>query len=261
MASYNIAQYANSVVALLPIPPSTDGELLSRPLASAALTYESSMGFFNSLAHSSENLFQSDKSARSPPNTNMGPRISPLSSMHACKTIGVAVLAQTICFVGLAHDDSISRGAGGAAHGRNASGRSCRPIPATSRPARAAGWPLSVEPVSGKGVVPSAFLGPWRGFCLRRCGCGLDRAQHRPARPTPPASSARCWCRCRPTARPRDRNCALVSAICLTMANRSKVLRARRSIRVTVTTSPGPRRSSIRRSSRRSARAPVTFSR
>ena len=37
----------------------------------------------------------------------------------------------------------------------------------------------------------------------------------------------------------KDRNCALASTICLTMANRSKVLRARRSIRVTVTTSPG----------------------
>jgi hypothetical protein len=36
-----------------------------------------------------------------------------------------------------------------------------------------------------------------------------------------------------------DRNCAFASTICLTMANRSKVLRARRSMRVTVTTSPG----------------------
>jgi hypothetical protein len=38
-----------------------------------------------------------------------------------------------------------------------------------------------------------------------------------------------------------ERNCALASTICLTMPNRSKVLRARRSIRVTVTTSPGAR--------------------
>jgi len=37
--------------------------------------------------------------------------------------------------------------------------------------------------------------------------------------------------------------------------------RASRLIRVTVTTSPGARRSRIRRSSRRSARVPVTFSR
>jgi hypothetical protein len=36
-----------------------------------------------------------------------------------------------------------------------------------------------------------------------------------------------------------DRNCALASTMRLTIPNRSKVLRARRSIRVTVTTSPG----------------------
>ena len=39
-----------------------------------------------------------------------------------------------------------------------------------------------------------------------------------------------------------DRNCALASTMRLTMANRSKVLRASRSMRVTVTTSPGARR-------------------
>jgi len=37
----------------------------------------------------------------------------------------------------------------------------------------------------------------------------------------------------------KDRNCALTSTMRLTMPNRSKVLRARRSMRVTVTTSPG----------------------
>src|SRR5262249_44783325 len=36
-----------------------------------------------------------------------------------------------------------------------------------------------------------------------------------------------------------DRNCALASTMRLTMPNRSKVLRARRSTRVAVTTSPG----------------------
>src|SRR5207249_11376916 len=36
-----------------------------------------------------------------------------------------------------------------------------------------------------------------------------------------------------------DRNCPLAPTICLTMANRSKVLLARRSMGVTVTTSPG----------------------
>jgi quercetin dioxygenase-like cupin family protein len=46
-----------------------------------------------------------------------------------------------------------------------------------------------------------------------------------------------------------DRNCALASTICLTMANRSKVERASRSMRVTVTTSPGARAFSILRSS------------
>jgi hypothetical protein len=45
------------------------------------------------------------------------------------------------------------------------------------------------------------------------------------------------------------------------MLNRSKVLRASRSMLVTVTTSPGASLSSIRRSSRRSGRAPVAFSR
>ena len=46
-----------------------------------------------------------------------------------------------------------------------------------------------------------------------------------------------------------------------TMPNRSKVRRARRSIRVTVTTSPGASLPSMRRSWRRSLCAPVTFSR
>jgi hypothetical protein len=59
----------------------------------------------------------------------------------------------------------------------------------------------------------------------------------------------------------KDRNCALASTMRLTMPNRSKVLRASRSIRVTVTTSPGASLPSIRLSSRRSARATVTFSR
>ncbi len=59
----------------------------------------------------------------------------------------------------------------------------------------------------------------------------------------------------------KDRNCASASTMRLTMPNRSKVLRASRSIRVTVTTSPGASLPSIRLSSRRSARAPVTFSR
>jgi len=58
-----------------------------------------------------------------------------------------------------------------------------------------------------------------------------------------------------------DRNCALASTMRLTMPNRSKVLRARRSIRVTVTTSPGARALRSLRSSRRSLCAPVTFSR
>ena len=48
---------------------------------------------------------------------------------------------------------------------------------------------------------------------------------------------------------------ALASTMRLTMLNRSKVLRASRSIRVTVTSSPSSRCSSIRRSSRGSARA------
>jgi hypothetical protein len=42
-----------------------------------------------------------------------------------------------------------------------------------------------------------------------------------------------------------DRNCASASTMRLTMANKSKVLRASRSIRVTVTTSPGPALPSI----------------
>ena len=48
-----------------------------------------------------------------------------------------------------------------------------------------------------------------------------------------------------------DRNSALASTIRLTISNRSKVPRARRSIRVTVTTSPGASLPSIRLSSRR----------
>jgi len=49
--------------------------------------------------------------------------------------------------------------------------------------------------------------------------------------------------------------------ICLTMANRSKVERARRSMRVTVTMSPGARAVSNLRSSRQSLYAPVTLPR
>ena len=49
------------------------------------------------------------------------------------------------------------------------------------------------------------------------------------------------------------------STICLTMANRSKIERASRSIRVTVTTSPGVRAFSSFNSSRRSGRAPLTL--
>jgi hypothetical protein len=45
------------------------------------------------------------------------------------------------------------------------------------------------------------------------------------------------------------------------MANRSNVERARRSIRVTVTTSPGPRVFSIRSNWRRVGFAPLAFSR
>jgi hypothetical protein len=56
-----------------------------------------------------------------------------------------------------------------------------------------------------------------------------------------------------------DRNCPPASTICLTMANRSKVERAKRSIRVTVTTSPRDTAFSIRRSSRRSAFAPLAL--
>ena len=59
----------------------------------------------------------------------------------------------------------------------------------------------------------------------------------------------------------KERNCAFASTMRLTMPNRSKVLRASRSLRVTVTKSPGASFPSIRFSSRRSARAPVTFSR
>jgi hypothetical protein len=58
-----------------------------------------------------------------------------------------------------------------------------------------------------------------------------------------------------------DRNCALASTIRLTMANRPKALRASRSMRVTVTTSPAARAWSSLSSSRRSLCAPVTFSR
>jgi hypothetical protein len=45
------------------------------------------------------------------------------------------------------------------------------------------------------------------------------------------------------------------------MANRSKVERAKRSMRVTVTTSPGTKFFNMRSSSRRSGCAPLAFSR
>ena len=59
--------------------------------------------------------------------------------------------------------------------------------------------------------------------------------------------AARCWCRYRPMARPVSGIAPWRPTICLTMANRSKVLRARRSIRVTVITSPEASGSSVRR--------------
>ena len=58
-----------------------------------------------------------------------------------------------------------------------------------------------------------------------------------------------------------DRSCPPASAICLTMANRSNLERATRSIRVTVTPSPGPSTFSIRSNSRRVGCAPLAFSR
>ena len=85
------------------------------------------------------------------------------------------------------------------------------------------------------------------------------RAPRPPSRRERRASSPRCWCRCRPTVRPRIVTAALVPTMGLTMPNRSKVLlRARRRHGHT---SPGASLSSIRLSSRRSGRAPVTFSR
>jgi hypothetical protein len=95
----------------------------------------------------------------------------------------------------------IIRGTGGAAHGRYA----------------------AVVAV-GQFLQRSALLTPSGGlFLLRWCqrrgpslvfswglgaapafggAYGLDRAQHRQARPIPPASAARCGCQCRPTAPP-----------------------------------------------------------
>ena len=90
-----------------------------------------------------------------------------------------------------------------------------------------------------EGADPYAFPDPWRGFCHRRYGCGLDRALRPLVRPRPRASSVRCWLRCRPTVPRVDRNCALASTMRLTMPNKSKVQCARRSMRVTITTSPG----------------------
>ena len=59
----------------------------------------------------------------------------------------------------------------------------------------------------------------------------------------------------------RDRNCSPASVICLTIANRSNVGRARRQSASPSPTSPASILRSIRPSSRRSARAPLAFSR
>jgi hypothetical protein len=58
----------------------------------------------------------------------------------------------------------------------------------------------------------------------------------------------------------KDRNCALALTMRLTVPNRSKVERARRSMRVTITTSPTSNLSSILRSCLRSLCAPVIYS-
>jgi len=53
-----------------------------------------------------------------------------------------------------------------------------------------------------QGGEPSHALSSGLGAAsaFGRCGCGLGRAPHRQARPRPPASTRRCWCRCLPTA-------------------------------------------------------------
>src|SRR5262249_34735870 len=69
------------------------------------------------------------------------------------------------------------------------------------------------------------------GCGLRRCGCGLDRAPRPPIRPKRLSSAAPVLVPVSAHGSASERNCALASTICLTMANRSKVLRARRSMR------------------------------
>ncbi len=51
-------------------------------------------------------------------------------------------------------------------------------------------------------VGPSAVRAVAPGCRPRQCGFGSNHAPRRQARLIPPASSVRCWCRCRPTARP-----------------------------------------------------------
>jgi hypothetical protein len=90
----------------------------------------------------------------------------------------------------------------------------------------------------------SHAFAPLRGSCLPPCGC--DRCLV----PVSTHGSA------------NERNCAPASTIRLTMTNRSKVERARRSIRVTVTTWPGaiPLRSFSKLASGRRARRSISAS-
>ena len=91
----------------------------------------------------------------------------------------------------------------------------------------------------------------------RRTPCSCSVPSTRSARPSGARACSACW----PSSTRRALDPRRRRTICLTMANRSKVERASRSMRVTVTTSPGATAFSSFRSSRRSARAPVTFSR
>ena len=99
------------------------------------------------------------------------------------------------------------------------------------------GWPLSAAPDRECGGRPICC--PWalarllpsavrvRSKVALHVGQSAQHGNHQSLVPVSAHGSA------------SDRNCALASTICSTMANRSKVLRASRSIRVTVTTSPG----------------------
>lgn len=123
-------------------------------------------------------------------------------------------------------------------------------------PLRVVRWPRSVVRVERRGSVLYASFGPVARLGLRPCGCGSGRARYRQTRAIFASIKHPVLVAVPAHGSAKERNYALASIMRLTMAKRSKVLRARRSMRAIVTTLPAASPPSIQLSSRRSYQVP-----